>query len=57
MRKIDPKEYMLDGWDRQGKVRYVRGSTYNKVMMTGMWVYYILFAVMFFRGLILFLNR
>ena len=58
MRKIDPKEYMLDGWDRSnGKVRYVRGSTYNKVMITGMWVYYILFAAMFIRGLILFLNR
>ena len=57
MRKIDPSEYMLDGWDRQGEVHYVRGSRYNKMMMTGLWIYYVLFAGMFIRGLILFLNQ
>ena len=57
MRKIDPSEYMLDGWDRQGEVHYVRGSRYNKIMITGLWIYYVLFAGMFIRGLILFLNR
>ena len=57
MRKIDPSEYMLDDWDQQGEVHYVRGSTYNKVMITGLWVYYVLFAAMFIRGLIIFLNR
>ena len=41
MRKIDPSEYMIDGWDRQGEVRYVRGSRYNKIMMTMAWVYYV----------------
>ena len=55
MPKIDPSEYMLDDWDQQGEVHYVRGSTYNKVMITGLWIYYILFAGMFIRGLILFL--
>ena len=57
MRKIDPSEYMVDGWDRQGEVQYVRGSRHNKIGMTIMWTYYVLFAGMFIRGLILFLNR
>ena len=57
MRKIDPSEYMVDGWDRQGEVRYVRGSRHNKIGMTIMWTYYVLFAGMFIRGLIIFLNR
>ena len=57
MRKIDPSEYMVDGWDRQGEVNYVRGSRHNKIGMTIMWTYYVLFAGMFIRGLIIFLNR
>ena len=57
MRKIDPSEYMMDGWDRQGEVQYVRGSRHNKIGMIIMWTYYVLFAGMFIRGLILFLNR
>ena len=57
MRKIDPSEYMMDGWDRQGEVQYVRGSRHNKIGMTIMWTYYVLFAGMFIRGLILFLNQ
>ena len=57
MRRIDPSEYMIDGWDRQGEVQYVRGSRHNKIGMTIMWTYYILFAGMFIRGLILFLNQ
>ena len=57
MRKIDPSEYMIDGWDRQGEVQYVRGSRHNKIGITIMWTYYVLFAGMFIRGLILFLNR
>ncbi len=57
MKKIDPSEYMVDGWDRQGEVNYVRGSRHNKIGMTIMWTYYVLFAGMFIRGLIIFLNR
>ena len=57
MRKIDPSEYMIDGWDQQGEPNYVKGSTYNKMMMTGLWVYYVLFAGMFIIGLIVFLNK
>ena len=57
MRKIDPSEYMVDGWDRPGTPDYVRGSLHNKVGMWIMWTYYVLFAGMFIRGLILFLNR
>ena len=40
MKKIDPSEYMVDGWDRQGDVRYVRGSRHNKIGMTIMWAFY-----------------
>ena len=57
MKKIDPSEYMVDGWDRQGEVNYVRGSRHNKIGMTIMWTYYVLFAGLFIRGLIIFLNR
>ena len=55
MRKIDPSEYMVDGWDRQGTPDYVRGSRHNKIGMTIMWTYYVLFAGMFIRGLVVFL--
>ena len=57
MRKIDPSEYMVDGWDRQGTPDYVRGSRHNKIGMTIMWTYYVLFAGMFIRGRVVFLNR
>ena len=42
-RKIDPSEYMVDGWDRQGEVDFVRGSRHNKIGMTIMWTYYVFF--------------
>ena len=48
-RKIDPSEYMVDGWDRQGTPTYVRGSRHNKIGMTIMWSYYILFVGMVVR--------
>ena len=56
MKKIDPSEYMVDGWDRQGEVNYVRGSSHNKIGMTIMWSYYVFFAMMVIR-LIVVLNR
>ena len=55
-RKIDPSEYMVDGWDRQGTPTYVRGSRHNKIGMTIMWSYYILFAAMLIR-LIVVVNK
>ena len=45
MRKIDPSEYMVDGWDQQGYPSYRRGSLHNKVGMTIMWTYYVLFCL------------
>ena len=39
-RKIDPSEYMVDGWDRAGEVLYVRGSRHNKIGMWIMWIFY-----------------
>ena len=49
MRKIDPSEYMVDGWDRQGTPDYVRVSRHNKIGMTIMWTYYVLFTFMVVR--------
>ena len=49
MKKIDPSEYMVDGWDRQGTPNYVRGSRHNKIGMTIMWSYYTLFTFMVVR--------
>ena len=58
-RKIDPSEYMAPGWDSSppGAHPYVRGSRHNKIGMWIMRTYYVTFACMFMRGLILFLNR
>ena len=55
-RKIDPSEYMVDGWDRQGTPNYVRGSRHNKIGMPIMWTYYVLVIMMVIR-LIVVLNR
>ena len=52
MRKIDPSEYMVDGWDStpDGYVtKYKRGSRHNKVGMTIMWTYYVLIVFMIIR--------
>ena len=50
-RKIDPSEYMQDGWDSSpGTVhQYKRGSLHNKVGMWIMWTYYVLFTFMVVR--------
>ena len=57
MRKIDPKEYMQDGWDSApGPVHpYVRGSLHNKIGMWVMWTYYVMVILMVIR-LVLVLN-
>ena len=36
---------------------YMRGNMENKISMTILWIYLTTFALMFIRGLILFLNR
>ena len=58
MRKIDPKEYMQEGWDSAPGVvhPYVRGSRHNKIGMYIMWTYYAIIIGMVIR-LILVLNR
>tara|TARA_B100001964_G_scaffold70485_1_gene79900 strand:+ start:531 stop:737 length:207 start_codon:yes stop_codon:yes gene_type:complete len=58
-KKIDPSEYMVEGWDTIPpgyEVKYKRGSYHNKIGMTIMFTYYALFVGMFIRGLIVFLN-
>ena len=52
MNKIDPSEYMVDGWDStpDGYVtKYKRGSRHNKIGMTIMWTYYVFFIFMVVR--------
>ena len=50
-RKIDPSEYMQKGWDSapSGAHPYVRGSRHNKIGMTIMWTYYVIFIFMVVR--------
>ena len=50
-RRIDPSENMQDGWDSApGTVHpYKRGSRHNKIGMTIMWTYYIIFVAMVIR--------
>ena len=43
IRKIDTKDYMVDGWDRSPHLAvhpYKRGSRHNKIGMTIMWAFY-----------------
>ena len=57
-RRIDPKEYLQDGWDTSPPLAvhpYKRGSLHNKVGMWIMWTYYVLFTGMVIR-LIIVLN-
>ena len=58
MKKMDTKEYMVDGWDRSPHLAvhpYKRGSRHNKIGMTIMWTYYLLVIGMVIR-LIVVLN-
>ena len=50
-RKIDPSEYMQDGWDSSPYTvhPYVRGSLHNKIGMWVMWTYYVLIVGMVIR--------
>ena len=50
---------MCDGWDSAPwpVSPYKRGSLDNKIGMTVLWTYYVLFAGMFIRSLIIVLNR
>ena len=58
MRKIHPDEYMQKGWDSAPGVvhPYKRGSRHNKIGMWIMWSYYILFAGMLIRSIIILLR-
>ena len=49
--RIDPKEYMQKGWDSSPYYShpYNRGSRHNKIGMTIMWTYYIIFILMVIR--------
>ena len=53
--RIDPNTYMRDNWNNPAPVRYRRGNVENRISMTILWIYLIIFAMMFIRGLILFL--
>ena len=60
MRKIETKDYMVDGWDRSPHLAfhpYKRGSRHNKIGMWIMWTYYVLFTAMIIRGLFVFFGN
>ena len=51
IKEIPTKDYMQDGWDSgpTGCHPYKRGSRHNKIGMTIMWTYYVIFAMMVIR--------
>ena len=55
-KRIDPNTYMRSNWNNPAPVKYRRGNLENKISMTVLWVYLILFAAMLTRGVILFLT-
>ena len=50
------KKY-YDIYDEKPYKGYMRGNLENRISMTVLWIYLVIFAAMFARGLILFLNR
>ena len=54
-KRIDPNTYMRSNWNNPAPVKYRRGNLENKISMTVLWVYLIVFAAMLTRGVILFL--
>jgi len=55
--RINPNTYMRSGWDNPAPVRYRRGNLENRISMTVLWVYLIIYFVMFWRGLALFVIK
>ena len=56
--KINPDEYMVKGWDTaETETKYIKGSRHNKIGMTIMWTYYVLFASMLIRSIIILTQR
>ena len=41
--RIDPNTYMRSGWDNPAPVRYRRGNLENRISMTVLWVYLIIY--------------
>ena len=56
-KRINPNTYMRSGWDNPAPVRYRRGNLENKISMTLLWIFLIVYTAMFTPGLILFLSR
>ena len=56
-KRINPNTYMRSGWDNPAPVGYRRGNLENRISMTLLWIFLIVYTVMFTRGLILFLSR
>ena len=56
-KRINPNTYMRSDWDNPAPVGYRRGNLENRISMTLLWIFLIVYSVMFTRGLILFLSR
>ena len=48
---------MRSNWNNPAPVKYRRGNLENKISMTILWVYLVIYSLMFTRGLFLFLSR
>ena len=55
--RIDPNTYMRSNWNNPAPVKYRKGNLENKISMTILWVYLVIYSLMFTRGLFLFLSR
>ena len=55
--RIDPNTYMRSNWNNPAPVKYRRGNLENKISMTILWVYLVIYSHKFTRGLFLFLSR
>ena len=56
-KKMKPYKKYYDLYEEKPYKGFMRGNLENRISMTVLWIYLIIYFSMFFRGLILFLNR
>ena len=54
---MKPYKKYYDLYEEKPYKGFMRGNLENRISMTVLWVYLIIYATMFTRGLILFLSR
>ena len=56
-KRINPNTYMRSDWDNPAPVGYRRGNLENKISMLLFWIYLFAVAIIFTRGLVLFISK